>query len=449
MSKPLKFYLLTDTHYYSQENGRFTGLDQVCLNECDQIIDAVFKKIAADNETDIVLIAGDLTDHGERNEHEGFLKKLPILKNAGKRVFVITGTHDYGLRLLDETYTRENVPESKVMRDDLRELYYDYGRNEAIAEHLPSMSYAVQLSDGCRLLCLNDDGNGRSFCGYNEDELSWILEQIAKAKADGQFIFAMTHHPTLPPSPIYPLFSLRDMLGDYENCTTALADAGLKFIFTGHTHMLSITSKTTDKGNTLYDINTGSVIGYPAPYRHCVLDGETLSVETRFVEEIDMDLGGKDLKTHMRDTFDKMLTSVFDNAAYDFEALCGMAGSFSMSGDDLRKFKLPITFIGKRLQKLTFGKLGRLLLCSKKIHPAVKNTSVKNTLIECVRNVWTGNEPYGLDTPIGSTLYAIARRLQPIAGRFSDKSPLLEDTAGFLLSLIYDGGIDDWNATLK
>ena len=74
----------------------------------------------------------------------------------------------------------------------------------------------------------------------------------------GDEVLAMTHHPVLPPSPIYPLFSRRDMLGDFEHTSTVLADAGVQFIFTGHTHMQNIAVKTTEKGNTIYDINTSA-----------------------------------------------------------------------------------------------------------------------------------------------------------------------------------------------
>ena len=446
--EPFKFCLITDTHYYTQANGHFNGKDQVCLNEADVIIEAAFRQISAMDDVSTVLIDGDLTDSGRKNEHEGFLKKLEILKSAGKRVIAITATHDYGLKVLDENYTRENVEPDRVMRNDLFDLYRDYGPNEAIASH-SSGSYCVRLCEGCRLLALNDDGNGRNFCGYDEDELGWILEQIRLSKESGDYIFAMTHHPMLPPSPVFPMISERDMLGNYKKTAEILADAGLEFMFTGHTHMQNIGSLTTEKGNTIYDINSGSLIGYPGPMRICEISDDAMKIETIWIDDIEGLPDGNDLRTHMRLTFDAMLTEIFDKMAYDFDGFCGMAGAFSMDGNALKKYRLPITFVGKKLQKLTIGKVGRLLFCGKKIKPEAKDLLLKDVVTECMRNIWAGNEPYGLDTPLGASVYAIAQRLQPIAGRFADKLPALSDLPGFLLSLIYDGGIDDHNAVLQ
>ena len=41
----------------------------------------------------------------------------------------------------------------------------------------------------------------------------------------------------------------------------------MQFIFTGHTHMQNIAVKTTEKGNTIYDINTSALIGYASAIR--------------------------------------------------------------------------------------------------------------------------------------------------------------------------------------
>ena len=76
----------------------------------------------------------------------------------------------------------------------------------------------------------------------SDKTLKWILAQIADARRAGGHNFAMTHHPVLPPSPIYELIAKgyadrrRQNLGPF-------ADAGLEFIFTGHSHMQNISVK--------------------------------------------------------------------------------------------------------------------------------------------------------------------------------------------------------------
>ena len=74
--KPLKFYLLTDTHYFEPMLGaegkafeNYMSREQYFMKESGAIVEAVFNKIAADKETDIVIIPGDLTKNGEKESY--------------------------------------------------------------------------------------------------------------------------------------------------------------------------------------------------------------------------------------------------------------------------------------------------------------------------------------------------------------------------------------------
>ena len=188
----LKFYLVTDTHFYPAGTLGFSeNMDQKCMNESGPIIDSAFDILAAKQDSDIILIAGDLSNNGERPGHEQFIQKLHKLKDSGKRIYVVTATHDYGLREVFEDGKSENDnPQNLVSREELWDMYYEFGPKDAIAENVRYLSYVVQLAPGYRLLCLNDDGNGRSFCGYNSEQLQWILEQIKKAEDDAKNLIA-------------------------------------------------------------------------------------------------------------------------------------------------------------------------------------------------------------------------------------------------------------------
>ena len=79
------------------------------------------------------------------------------------------------------------------------------------------------------------------------------------------------------------------LVNDYERLSTAFADAGMSYVFTGHMHANDIAAMTTEAGSTLYDIETGSVVTYPSPMRFVTIsrsyDGgmvqEQLAVETK------------------------------------------------------------------------------------------------------------------------------------------------------------------------
>lgn len=440
----LKFYLVTDTHIYDSDAlGISSHIDQKCLNESAAIIDASFDYLAAKQDSDLVLIDGDLTNNGERASHDLMLKKLRKLKSSGKRVILITSTHDYGPHKPDEI---GDESDGYVFRSELRKMYKDFGYDEAIAEHEESMSYVVQLAPGYRLLALNDDGNGRSFCGYDGNQLAWILEQIKKAHEEGQFILAMTHHPVVPPTPIYPLVSRRDMLGDYENTSRILADAGLRFIFTGHTHMQNIGCTDTPSGNRLWDINTGSLVGYPLPIRAVTVDEHNMSIVTEHIEAFDWDFGGKDTLTYMSDHFDTLLNRLFDSMENDFDEFCSIANGFSVERRSIEKLKPLIKLAGKAINRITLGGVGTLLCCRGSVDKSVRKLPLRRLIIELVRNTWSGTECYGRDTPVGAALFAFAKKLAPLLkARLAGSG--ISDLPQFIISVIYDE-TPDTNAVL-
>lgn len=428
----LDFFVISDLHFYNAEAlGPTEERDQVALNESGLIIDAAFAQMAAQKEAEIVLIAGDLCVNGRREHHEGMLAKLRRLQQQGKRVYVITSLHDYGPSPI-HSQDEERQP-GIVCREDLRGLYNDFGFREALAS-FEALSYVVQLTPGLRLLCLNDDGDSHSYFGFVPGQLDWILEQIRQAKAQGQEIIAMTHHALIPPSPVYPLIAPREMLHDYEATTTALADAGLCLIFTGHTHMQDIRSVCTEKGSTLWQVSTGALTGYDTPLRRVRLAEGMLHVETQRVES---ELQGKTLSDVTRELFDRLLGDLFYGAAHDIDFLAGCAGNFSATPEMIYKYRVPIRLAGKFLDRLTVGQTCWLCLCPWKAAKSVRRVKVKDLAMEIVRNIYSGNEHYAPGTPMGRAILAVMARLglflNPLLRR-AGIPPLRE----FMLSLIYD-----------
>ncbi|MBR3094388.1 MAG: hypothetical protein IKH12_02210 [Clostridia bacterium] len=81
--KPLKFYLITDTHYFKNSLGaygeayeEFMDGEQKCFGETQSINEAAFAFLAQDAQADIILIAGDLSFNGEKESHKAFSKLL-------------------------------------------------------------------------------------------------------------------------------------------------------------------------------------------------------------------------------------------------------------------------------------------------------------------------------------------------------------------------------------
>lgn len=98
----MKFYQITDLHYYPAKLLKAQGkewinramYDQKCIAESEAILDATIQMLLDDKEIGIVLITGDNVCDGERVGHISLAEKLHKLTEAGKKVYIITGTHD-------------------------------------------------------------------------------------------------------------------------------------------------------------------------------------------------------------------------------------------------------------------------------------------------------------------------------------------------------------------
>ena len=62
------------------------------------------------------------------------------------------------------------------------------------------------------------------------------------------------------------------VIDDYETVAHDFTEAGLNIMFTGHYHANDIVSRT-DGDKILYDIETGSMVTAPIPYRIITLKG--------------------------------------------------------------------------------------------------------------------------------------------------------------------------------
>ena len=453
MEKPFSFFLVTDPHYFEASLGaegeayeERSRTDQKCVAETGAIIDAGFKQIADDKETNVVLIPGDLAYRGEQASHEGFIKKLEYLEKNGKTVYLITARHDYAENPCGFVGNK-CIPVEGTPRENLRGMYHHYGFDQAISEHKKSMSYVVQLTDGIRLLALNCDGDCKSFKGLWDDQMEWALQQIEDAHKSGNYIFAMTHYPLLPFSPVMN-FIEDAKLTDWEKRANQFADAGLDLIFTGHMHAQAVTDYTTKNGNTITDVQTGCFVGCPCAYRKVTFTpNNKIDIKSFTINDFDWDKGGKTASEYLQWRFDRMITDIIDAMAYDFDKFMGKFGG-SEGKEKLRK---PVTFAGKLLQKLTLKKLGRLLCF--KVDKSIENRLVKDVGVELVRNIFVGDEPYIKGTPMYDAMSKLLKRLKPVLKIIEKKvganNEQLKDLTTFVLSMIGDEKQRDYNTTLN
>lgn len=426
----LNFYLVTDTHFFDPSFKRSGAAyekrsisDQKCVAETPAIIDAGFKQIADDKETNIILIPGDLVYRGEYQSHIGLRNRLYKLKEQGKKIYLITARHDYDDNDSFEFDGDKMLPVKAMPRDELRDFYKDFGFDGAISEHKESMSYVAQLADGIRLLALNCDGDCKDFKGLWDNQMKWALEQIEDAHRTGNYIFAMTHYPLLPFSPIMNLIS-DSHLTDWEKRANQFADAGLDLIFTGHMHAQAVTEYVTENGNKITDVQTGCFVGCPCAYRKVTIKDSTADIKSYTINDFDYDKQGKSASEYFQWRFDRMI-------------------------DYKMKEILPKPAM-KILNILTVKKICNFLWFNP--DKSIQNILAKDLGIELVRNIFIGNEPYVKGTAVYDAFEKLINRLSLIIHiaekKAGKKNKVLSDIKSFLLCTIGDEKQRDWDLTL-
>jgi 3',5'-cyclic AMP phosphodiesterase CpdA len=197
---------------------------------------------------DFLLLPGDLTQHGEPENHQWLANRLAQLPYP---TYVIPGNHDIPHLAADGR---------SIGFDQFPYFYQQFGYDN------PEQLYYTQtLAPGVRLIALNSnmfDGQGKQIGRLDPAQLQW-LKQVLNTFAD-ELILVMIHHNViehLPDQGRHPM-GRRYMLENAAELLALLQAAQVELIFTGHLHVQDVAYQ-----QGIYDITTGSLISYPHPYR--------------------------------------------------------------------------------------------------------------------------------------------------------------------------------------
>lgn len=304
----LTIAVVSDIHYMDPSllinNGAAGTAFQNYVNQDPKLVqysDPIFRNVLADlkaEKPDILLVPGDLTKDGEKIGHQAMAVFFNQLQSQGVKVYVIPGNHDINNAKAKKYDGDNDYPVDMTSKTDFETIYGNFGYNNAIARDVNSLSYVVQPQADLRIIAIDaskyeeygpagDVAAGR----IKPATLTWILTQLALAKQENITVFAMMHHNLIEhyagQSQIDPGY----VIDDNVNVANTLIDAGLKIIFTGHYHANDITSYVHN-GKELFDIETGSLVTDPSPYRIITMKEKTLDVSTKTVQSIAASLPG-------------------------------------------------------------------------------------------------------------------------------------------------------------
>lgn len=303
----IKICVISDLHYFDStlliNDGyafqMYLAQDRNLLKESHAIMVSLFDSLIAEH-PDIVLITGDITKDGEYICHQKIATFLQKLKNANIKVFVSPGNHDINNpnSFSFDGDTVYSVP--TITPVQFKSIYNDYGYNQAIKADTASLSYLSEPFSGLQILSMDVcrfDSNyinmePTTSGGFKPHVLQWVKDRLLEAKLNNKVVIGIQHHNLLEHYSGQNLIFPEYVIDDNDTISTQLADLGLKVVFTGHYHAQDIIEKTTALGNSIYDVETGSSITYPCPYRIMNLTTDTmLNIAGKRIQQINYNTG--------------------------------------------------------------------------------------------------------------------------------------------------------------
>lgn len=258
------------------------------VNEASSRLFERFVDIVLKERPQLLLVPGDLTNDGEKVSHEFVAKKLAEVEAAGVQVLVIPGNHDMEnpLAYAYRGDKKERVP--TVTEQEFRDIYKDFGYAEAVSTDSISGSYICYPVPGLAVVGLNTNIPNRMKSRYVhgrlwQQTLNWLERVSGEARTAGRTVIAMSHHQMMQHHDQEDYFAPTAMTNMEQNqkglpslraVQETLTRSGIRLVLTGHYHIQSVTDVETLYG-TLTDVSTGSLSGFPSPYRRMTLNMQT------------------------------------------------------------------------------------------------------------------------------------------------------------------------------
>ncbi|MBD2136336.1 metallophosphoesterase [Anabaena sp. FACHB-1237] len=251
MSLNFRFAIVSDLHIALPQTiwdhpSRF-HLVEVSISAFESVLEHLTQL-----DLDFLLIPGDLTQHGEAENHQWLQNRLSQLPFPS---YVIPGNHDLPVLMANE---------QSIGFADFPKYYHKFGYDNPQQHY-----YSCQLSPGLRLIGLNSNTfnhKNEQIGRVDDQQLQWLENELStiRKRDKNELIFVMIHHNIvehLPNQADHPLAN-RYMLENAIDLRKILKKHEVKLVFTGHLHVQDV---ACDDG--IYDITTGSLVSYPHPYR--------------------------------------------------------------------------------------------------------------------------------------------------------------------------------------
>lgn len=330
----IKFMVFTDLHYMHPDilinEGKafddYNAEECKLLRESGEILDAAIERIRK-NKPEFVIICGDMTKDGEVICHEHIAQLFGELENEiGTKVYVVPGNHDMN-NPHSMYYDGDNsFAAPSATEEQFAQIYSQLGYSEAVERRAASLDYMAYPTDDIAIIGVDSNEKNTEDKlmvqgGLSREQVEWILNMAEKAHSEGRYVIMTMHHNLVDFYNHAQIIRGANIANaryeEYDN--QALIDdlcaAGIDVVFSGHSHMHSITSATSNS-HTIYSVVTSSLVNLPLAYRCGEIDKDgRMSLTTEDLKNTPIS-SGVNLVTE-GDKYWRELTAYYMNEATD------------------------------------------------------------------------------------------------------------------------------------
>jgi hypothetical protein len=177
------------------------------------------------------------------------------------------------------------------------EIYAPHGFAAQVDKDPESLSYIVEPVPGLWLFALDSCKYRENASGsepvtggrYYPETLQWIEDRLIEAIMKKKAVIGMMHHGILEHYSANEKYYPHYLVDDFDVIGKMFAAYGMRFVFTGHYHAQDITMKQWDDdipNHFLFDIETGSLVTYPVPWRVVELKNQIMHIQSYRIQSI-------------------------------------------------------------------------------------------------------------------------------------------------------------------
>lgn len=264
MSLNFRFAVISDLHI-TLPHTLWDSPQRLHLVEVSiPVFEEILNRLAA-IDLDFLLLPGDLTQHGEPENHQWLADRLRQLPYP---VYVVPGNHD--------------VPALQRNQQSAGFAEFPHFYRECGYQNTDRHYYTQEILPGLRLIALNSntfDATGTQIGRIDPVQMAWLIDTLAALQ--DECVLVMIHHNVIEhmPNQRQDPLGKRYILQNADTLLDHLRAAGVQIVLTGHLHIQNIAQQ-----DDIYDITTGSLVSYPHPYRVMRFETDRLGQQRLVIE---------------------------------------------------------------------------------------------------------------------------------------------------------------------